>query len=165
MAAFARIGPVSRVILKGGAAMEMRLGLRARATKDLDAMVLEGAADASGIQQLVRSALAVTLCDGLASFDVRSVAPIAHTGAMRFGVRVLWAGRTLSSIPLEVGSAEPGVVGAWDEVPAHMASQFGIVETPATVPCLAIPVQIWHRNCTRSPTRSRRTTVSGTSSI
>ncbi|PZS17548.1 MAG: hypothetical protein DLM60_13565 [Pseudonocardiales bacterium] len=44
-------------ILKGGAALEFRLGGRARATKDLDLAVTSGAADGLAVRELVIDAL------------------------------------------------------------------------------------------------------------
>ncbi len=122
--------------------MELRLGQRARATKDVDAM-LRSAADIDEIGSIVREALAAPLGDGSMTFAIQAISPIGQTGAVRFDVQVLWRGRVISNVKLEVSAAEAGVATRWDDVDSFGAArQFGIDAGRGTVACIPIRYQI-----------------------
>lgn len=131
------------VVIKGGAAMEMRLRLRARATKDVDAMV-RGTASPDEIEDLVRAALVDPLLDGAVGFEVRSAQPIGDTGSVRFDVRVQWKRRGFARVRLEVSAAEGGSGATWDLVPSlSLCEQFAMgTGASDVVPCLPLRYQI-----------------------
>lgn len=141
--------------------MELRLGLRARATRDVDAM-LRRPAEPEAIEQAVREALAAPLLDGAVTLDVRGARPVGPTGAVRFDVRVLWRGRALAKVTLEVSSAEGESGRSWDALlrsasPPSSASRAVRTRFPA---CRC--ASRWPRNSTPSATLARRTIDSGT---
>lgn len=132
-----------QVVIKGGVAMELRLRLRGRATKDVDAM-LRRPAEAEEIEDVVRDAMSVRLLDGAVSFEVRSAHEIGTTGAVRFDVRVFWKGQSLARTKLEVSAAEGRAGESWEAVEAlNLASQFGISSgIVRDIPCLPLRFQI-----------------------
>jgi len=77
------------IVVKGGHAMEMRIPLRARATKDMDGM-LRAAADPDEIERAVKAALQAPLHDGDVDFELRFADEIGTTGVN--GRRFLPAG-------------------------------------------------------------------------
>jgi len=94
-----------RIVFKGGAALEMRFGLRARSTKDLDA-AYQGDLDE-----------AVTLIDkaitaGWSGFTGRATevelierAKVRPT-PVRFNIKLVYHGKDFVKIPIEISSAE-----------------------------------------------------------
>ena len=130
------------VVIKGGHAMEIRLGLQARATKDMDGMVRH-AASADEIEDLVRAALETALHEGAVTFEVRSAYPIGDTGSVRFDVRVKWRGQALAKIKLEISGAEGGAAKSWDSLPSfNLADQFALGTGASEVPCLSLRYQM-----------------------
>ncbi|MEW6583767.1 MAG: nucleotidyl transferase AbiEii/AbiGii toxin family protein [Actinomycetota bacterium] len=130
------------VVIKGGVAMEVRLRLRGRATKDIDA-TLRRHATLDEIEDVVRDALANPIVDGAVTFDVRGSEPLGQTGAVRFDIRVFWKGGTLARVRLEVSAGEDVTAGGWEEVaPLDVAANFGIPTLAGSVPCLPLRYQI-----------------------
>ncbi len=131
------------LVIKGGFALELRLGLRARATQDIDAMLRAGGS-VEEIDAHVRELLAPTLLDGAISFEVRSARPIGTTGAVRFDIRVKWKQRSFAKVKLEVSDTEGSAGEAWDAVPGpDIAAQFAVdLGGGVTVPCLPLRYQI-----------------------
>lgn len=135
----AEAGPV--MVIKGGMAIEARLRLNGRATRDIDA-ILRGGGTVDEIDQQVREALVGSFVDGAVTFEVRGSERIGPTDAVRFDVRVHWRGRALARLRLEVGPEE-GAIDRWDEVePVDLMTPLGIPEAPASIPCLPIPHQM-----------------------
>ena len=96
-------------VLKGGFSLEIRLGLRARATKDLDVLHLgERLNDADFLQDLIDETLDRDLGDGFA-FRARRPKQIRIEGdessSWRIGVDVSYFGSPFSSITMDVVSA------------------------------------------------------------
>jgi len=87
--------------IKGGVAIELLLGLSARATKDLDAAAR---VPASGIEPRLRDALA----RGWDRFTFRLTAwePIRDTGAHRGNIKLAYRGRPFSTVVFEAAPAE-----------------------------------------------------------
>lgn len=130
------------VLIKGGVAMELRLNLQGRATKDVDAM-LRAHADPDEIDAAVRAALGRRLLDGHVAFEVRGATPIGETGAVRFDVRVLWKTSPLAKVKLEVSGAEGDAGESWDTVASlNLAGQFGLTGPAEAIPCLPLRFQI-----------------------
>jgi len=94
-----------RIVFKGGAALEMRFGLRARSTKDLDAsyrgdleeaVMLIGKAVTAGWSGFTGRATEVELIE-----RARVQPPPA-----RFNIKLAYRGKDLVTIPFEISSAE-----------------------------------------------------------
>jgi predicted nucleotidyltransferase component of viral defense system len=120
--------------LKGGFALELRLGIGARTTKDIDIDWTVGATDAT---ELLLDAVACDLDDGFA-FDVRrdgSSDDLAG-GGQRWSVRGELAGRLFEVVAVDVGFDKPPVVGPEHIVTSRLL-EFADIE-PITVPVLAI---------------------------
>jgi hypothetical protein len=95
-------------ILKGGAALEFRLQDRARATRDLDVALVNGAADGPSIRELLIDALAEDHDRDWFSFRVGGPNVLAQDaasrGAWRFSVDAWLAGKTFGSVRLDVAT-------------------------------------------------------------
>lgn len=94
-----------RWVVKGGMAMEVRLGNRARMTRDLDLAVRDGAGG-SGVHELLSQALGIDPTGDGFDFAVPSPEPLAadqlgHPG-WRFHVDVRLAGRTFERVRVDV---------------------------------------------------------------
>lgn len=87
--------------IKGGVAIELLMGLEARATKDLDASVRTAAEE---IEPRLRDALAQGW-DGFA-FRLLSWEPIRDTAARRGDIKVAYKGRPFSTVQFEAAPAE-----------------------------------------------------------
>jgi nucleotidyltransferase AbiEii toxin of type IV toxin-antitoxin system len=138
-------------VLKGGAAMELRLGLRARATKDFDAAYREAM---SGMLDRLDAALR----DGHGDFGASRTepAPIADTNAVRIDIKLTYRGHSWATVQLEVAAAE-GIAGREiDRVPGKPLGPLGI-EGPEDVPCVSIRYQIAQKihACTEVPSGTK----------
>ncbi|MGH3873345.1 MAG: nucleotidyl transferase AbiEii/AbiGii toxin family protein [Pseudonocardiaceae bacterium] len=95
-------------VLKGGAALEFRLGGRARATKDLDLAVTSGAADGLAVRELLIDALAEDPDGDWFSFRVKDPVALAvdggGRGAWRFSVEAWLGGKVFASVRLDVAA-------------------------------------------------------------
>lgn len=95
-------------VLKGGAVLEFRLRERARATKDLDLALTNGAADGLAVRELLLEALAEDLDGDWFSFRVQPPVPLATDtagrGAWRFSVEAWLAGKMFAAIRLDVAA-------------------------------------------------------------
>jgi hypothetical protein len=91
--------------IKGGMAVELLIGLQARATKDLDASVRT---TADQIEPRLRDALALGW-DGF-TFRLMSWEPIRNTSAHRGDIKLAYKGRPFSTVQFEAAPAE-GQVG------------------------------------------------------
>lgn len=92
-------------VLKGAFALELRLGLRTRATKDID---LARADDEEAATEHLNAAAAVDLGDFF-SFDVRRTPALdaaAGFHAVRYTVRADLAGRRFEQFPVDVALSE-----------------------------------------------------------
>jgi hypothetical protein len=126
-------------LLKGGVAMQLRLGSLARTTKDID--LLLPAPHSAAYQALVHAARR-DLGDWFA-FTVepaRGPLPGVGEGGLRFPATALLDGRVFESFHIDVGSADP-VVEAPETLtmPALLAFS-GIA--PAVVPCYPVSQHI-----------------------
>lgn len=125
-----------RVLLKGGVAIELRLKLRARATKDIDLIVVpEGDAD-------VVDALEDALADPHLDFTFRlvDVEQIAHTPARRMDVKMTYKHKPWATLRVEASPPEVNAVEA-EQISAFSLTQLGL-DGPEYVACQSLRYQI-----------------------
>jgi predicted nucleotidyltransferase component of viral defense system len=117
-------------LLKGGFALELRLGGRARTTKDVDIDWTVGEGEAT---ELLLDAAALEM-DDMFSFDVQRAAidDDLAGGGQRWTVRAELAGRDFERVAVDVGFGKPPVVE-----PVTLAAS-GLLEF-AEIPTLAVP--------------------------
>ena len=122
--------------IKGGVAMELRLQLGTRTTRDLDAVFL-GSFDGW------LNALDNALAGPIAGFDLSrsEPEPIKTTSTMRVDIYVDYRGRRWGTVTLEVAPAEAAQVLDIDEVDPFDLTPFGL---PAAdrVPVVGLPYLI-----------------------
>jgi hypothetical protein len=127
-------GVIPFFFVKGGVAIELRLGLLARATRDLDIGLC---ALATELLALFDSALEV----GFADFRLRrrGEARTLDNGALALEVAVEYLGRPWATVDVDLAPATPD----WetDPVPPIALAELGL-QPPRSVPCLALPAQI-----------------------
>lgn len=91
-------------VLKGGFALELRLGARARTTRDVD---IDRPGDAEDAVEAMRDAGRVDL-DDFFEFEVERVADIDEGGrSLRFRATATVAGRQFDVVLVDVGSSDP----------------------------------------------------------
>jgi len=122
--------------VKGGVAMELRLRLDARATRDLDAVYL-------GAFEEWLDALDNALGQPVADFQFSRGEPmtIRTTRTMRVDVYLDYRGRRWGTVTLEVAPAEGDHVLDVDEVEPFDLAQFGL-PGPENVPVVGLPYLI-----------------------
>jgi Nucleotidyl transferase AbiEii toxin, Type IV TA system len=122
--------------LKGGAAMELRLGLTARASKDYDAAFRARAAD-------MLDALDRALAEDWHGFQLLRTAPepVRETGAVRMDVRLAYKGKAWGSVQLEVAPTEGDTGREIDRIPARPLDAVQI-EGPERIACVSVRYQI-----------------------
>lgn len=124
-----------RFLVKGGISMELRLGLAARATKDVD-VVFRGDPD-----QLV-DALDEAFAQPYSGFEFRrktELESIRETGSKRFDVQVTFHGKGWETIQVEV--APPEADEAEIVLAAISLADFSL-DGPDRIACLSLRFQI-----------------------
>ena len=129
--------PDSPWILKGGFALELRLGDRARMTKDLDIGVDLGyfgqaAVSPAEVVQALREALAGQDADRFVftlSESRQEVLPVQGATAFRFSVEARLAGRRFETIRVDVGLGDP-IIPPVDELRGSDFLQFADIPAP-----------------------------------
>lgn len=100
------LGAPHRWVVKGGMALEIRLGDRARSTRDLDLVLRDAEADGSAVRELLIDCLSVAREEDGFDFLVGEPAPItideAGRPGWRFSVESRMAGRRFASVRLDV---------------------------------------------------------------
>ena len=139
-------------LLKGGVAMELRLGLSARATKDYDAAFRERSGD-------MLERLDEALATGFGDFGVTrtEIEEIQETGAKRTDLKLSYKGRSWQTVRLELAPSEGEAGQEIDRVPAIPMDPVGI-EGPREVPCVGVRYQIAQKlhACTTEPGPGRQ---------
>lgn len=127
-------GIIPVFFVKGGVAVELRLGLLARATRDLDIGLC---APPNELLPLLDSALDV----GFGDFGLRrrGEARALENGAVALEIAVVYLGRPWATVDVDLASAT--LDWETDSVPPIALAELGL-ESPRSVPCLAIPAQI-----------------------
>jgi hypothetical protein len=124
-----------RFLVKGGVSIELRLGLRVRATKDLD-LVFRG--EASELLDAMEEAF----MQPYAGFGIRrkgAVEDIRDTGSRRLEVQLSFAGREWQTLQLEIAKPEADEI---ELVPVAVGiSDFGL-DGPERVACLSLRYQV-----------------------
>lgn len=124
-----------RFLIKGGTAMELRLGLRARTTKDIDLVF-------RGDPQKMLEALEEAFATPYGEFSFRRKGPIEDirdTGSRRLAMQVEFAGSSWQTLQLEVAPPE----GAEPElVPVAISVADFKMDSPSVVACLSLRYQI-----------------------
>ncbi len=125
-------------IVKGGVAMELRLRLKARATKDFDTFFRESAE-----MMLGRLDEALRQPHGNFRFQRSEARPIGPTGTQRIEVQVIYNDRVWQRVALEVALAEGRMAEATEieRLPPIEINQFGL-DGPAYVSCIPVRYQI-----------------------
>jgi hypothetical protein len=127
-----------RWVLKGGLALQIRLGLQARTTKDIDLLTIEMP---SSIYAALSEAAALDLEDWF-SFEIERPEndPDEEFGGSRYGVRCYLDGRMFEHFHVDVGVGDL-VVDEFDWLPFESFLSFAGIE-PTSVPCYPITQQI-----------------------
>jgi hypothetical protein len=122
--------------LKGGAAMELRLGITARASKDYDAAFRDRA-------EHLLDALDQALAEDWGYFQLRRTEPepIRHTHALRMDIRLAYKGRPWGTVQLEVAPAEGQAGREIDRVPARPLDAVQL-QGPDRIACVSVRYQI-----------------------
>jgi Nucleotidyl transferase AbiEii toxin, Type IV TA system len=124
-----------RFLIKGGASMELRLGLHARTTKDVDIVFRGEPAE-------MLDALEEAFDQPYGSFSFRRKGPvedIRDTGSRRLSVQVGFAGRDWQTLQIEV--ARPEAVEP-ELVPVAIGIADFKLDGPEWVACLSLRYQI-----------------------
>lgn len=134
-------------VLKGGVAMELRLGLEARTTKDLDTVFRE-----SMDEMLARLDEALRAGYGDFTFERTEAERVGETNSQRLKVMLSYRGRRWGTVQLEIAPAEGKSLEDVDSVEAIGIDDFGL-DGPEDVPCLTIRYQIAQKlhACTEPP--------------
>lgn len=130
-----RDGDGPRFLVKGGISIEIRLGLAARATKDID-VVFRGNPDQ------LRDALDEAFAMPYAGFDFRrktTPEPIHETASHRFEVQVSFRGKSWETIQVEAAGPEVDEV---ELVPVAIDLADFTLDGPEEVACLSLRFQI-----------------------
>ena len=122
-------------VVKGGVALELRLRLRARATKDFDATFRERLGDMLGVLDA-----ALEHPYGDFRFARRGGIRDIAGKAKRIEVRVQYRGKPWATVQMEVSAADGGRIEA-ERIPATDLSELGL-DGPELVPCLSARFQI-----------------------
>jgi len=122
-------------ILKGGFALELRLGVKARTTNDLDLLATLPLTPGRMHQAITEAAL-TNLQDAF-QFQVRQATTV---NPARFTVLSLLDGRTFETFHLDVGTGDP-IVGPLEYVTTPNLLAFADVP-PVRVPCYPLAQQL-----------------------
>src|SRR4051794_50728 len=122
--------------LKGGAAMELRLGINARASKDYDAAFRDRADE-------MLNALDQALAEDWGSFQLQrtDALPIGSTHALRTDIKLSYKGRRWGTVQLEVAPAEGNAGQEVDRVPARPLDPVQL-QGPEWIACVSLRYQI-----------------------
>ncbi len=134
-------------ILKGGAAMELRLRLQARTTKDIDTIFREST---ESMLERLDEALQAGWNDF--TFERTPPEPIKNTRSMRLQIKLAYRGRRWGTVPFEVAPAEGEAGDDVEMLDAVAIEQFGL-DGPSRVPSLGVRYQIAQKihACTEPP--------------
>lgn len=127
-------------VLKGGLALELRLGNAGRATKDLDLATLDGEADGDRAWDRLAEALASDPSGDHFSFVVDAPRPLAADMAgrpgWRFPIDARLAGKTFVSVRLDVVARADEIEGGVEQLTFPSMLAFAGFEPSLTVPAV-----------------------------
>lgn len=123
-------------LVKSGVAMELRVDIGARATKDFDTAFRES-------MEVVSDHLDPALRGGHGDFTATrtELEPVKDTGAVRCDVKLAYRGKSVITVKMEVAAVEGGMGDEIDHVPAKSLDHVGLTG-PQTIPCVAVRWQI-----------------------
>lgn len=123
-------------LVKGGVAMELRVDIGARATKDFDTAFRES-------MEVVTDHLDPALRGGHGDFTATrtELEPVKDTGAVRCDIKLAYRGKSVITVKMEVAAVEGGMGDEIDHVPAKSLDHVGLTG-PDTIPCVAVRWQI-----------------------
>jgi hypothetical protein len=120
-------------LVKGGVALELRLRDRARATKDIDVVLLDPQAD---LADAIEQALSGEAYQGF-SFRRKGQPLLLDNGAVNLGIALAYRGQPWTSISVDIARAEAGESEVeWVEA-IVLTDTFGVTG-PAALPCLPL---------------------------
>ncbi len=127
-------GAGRRFTIKGGVALEMRLRHLARATRDLDLILLGGSDPAAELEGALQRAY-----EGF-TFRLRSQPEVMPNGAVRVEVALQYLGKPWGTIQVDVGRDEEdgAEVELVEAVPLDPLGLHG----PEVLPCLSLPYHV-----------------------
>jgi hypothetical protein len=137
-------------VIKGGLALQLRLGDRARTTKDID-VALTKELERKEVVSRLRRAASASLRDWF-EFEVgepSEAATGAPKGGLRFPIRCLVDGREFERFSLDIGQGEPST-GKIESITGPQLLDFAGI-SPTKVPCYPLCAQIAEKfhACTR----------------
>jgi len=123
-------------LIKGGVAIELRVGGLARATRDIDMALRTAIGD-------LEEHLDPSLRRGFGDFTATrtEIEGIGNTGPRRCQVKIQYRGRPVVSVPVEFAATEASMADDIDHVVPEPLNHLGS-DGPDTVPCVAIKWQI-----------------------
>ncbi|HXM54653.1 MAG TPA: nucleotidyl transferase AbiEii/AbiGii toxin family protein [Candidatus Dormibacteraeota bacterium] len=134
-----------RWVLKGGLALELRLGLRARATLDLDLALLEPADDGTWTHSQLVEALACDVQRDWFTFAIQAprslVADRSGRPGWRFPVDARLAGRTFAALRLDVVARAEEMAGGTEAFTFPSRLAFASYPPEVTVQAAALTQQ------------------------
>ena len=128
-----------RFVAKGGAALEIRFGSRARTSKDFDT-VYRGALDDAVGEVDTAVATAWNGFVGRVTRVGRVDVPGLRVQPVRFEVKLNYKGKPFGTVPMEVAAPEGDALRRVDTVDVSL-DPVGL-PVPPTVPCLSVRYQI-----------------------
>ncbi len=125
-------------VLKGGYALQLRLGDRSRTTKDIDLLAKE---QKNKVYPALQAAGFLDLGDWF-SFEVAPATESAIEGpsVLRFGIRALLDNRSFESFHIDVGVGDP-IIGSIDYLETPDLLSFANLK-PVRIPCYPVNQQI-----------------------
>ncbi len=124
-------------VIKGGSALELRYGSRARASRDINV-------EFRGLVDDIYQAVAELIGAGWSGFSGRVLDPLplhipwTDVTGLRMDVRLTYLDRPFASVPLEIVTPPTQEI---EYVPALRLDPVGL-HSPAPIPCLSLPYQI-----------------------
>ena len=125
-------------VLKGGYALQLRLGERTRTTKDIDVLALTSQED---ILSTLRSAGSIDLGDWfLIEVEEQAENLPGDFGGMRFRLTALLDGRTFETFHIDIGVGDP-LTEPVDHLQTSALLSFAGIQ-PTLIPCYPVNQQI-----------------------
>jgi hypothetical protein len=131
-------GLIPLYLLKGGMAMELRFGIRARASKDVDIGIVSGGEELLAVFDRV-------LALGFAGFAFRRRDNLLHMGraaTYRLEVQIAYGGRPFGTLDVDLNEADQET--ASEQITTSVLTELGL-PGPLSVPILDPYLQIAHK--------------------
>jgi Nucleotidyl transferase AbiEii toxin, Type IV TA system len=146
-------------VVKGGLALELRLPVRTRATKDLDLATVEAITDGEEVRERLVDALDVDLADNF-SFEVLESTPLSAALGDKCGWRFLietrLGNKSYVLLRMDVVARANDMAGAIDEFTFRSALAFANLPAEVTVRAMALEQQAAEKFHAMCQDRGRR---------